>query len=312
MVAKNKEELPILHELLKRGEANGAKVELVDEQQLKEIEPYAKTYKSALFSHSTAVTDPKSILNCLRQELESSGKVTILTDTTFLGLSNDNVAHTSSGDIAFKTFINAAGAYSDKVAKHFGIDSQYKLIPFKGTYKKLRASKSYLVRGNIYPVPNIHNPFLGVHLTKGMDNTVYIGPTAIPAFGRENYSLFRGVGKEAFKILYQEGVLFFTNPKFRRVALGEFPKYLPKSFFRDVQALVNGIKPEDLESSSKVGIRPQLVDWKTKELVMDFLVKRTQNSVHILNAISPAFTCAFPFAQHVIDRYVMGTSTLRK
>ncbi len=304
VVAKDESELPVLHELFKRGEANGAKVELIDEKQLKEIEPYAKTHKTALYSRNTAVTDPKQVLECLRHELIASHKVAILFQTAFLGLKTQTCAHTTSGNISFHTFINAAGAYSDKVAQAFGVESHYKLIPFKGTYKTLSPSKSHLINGNIYPVPNIRNPFLGVHLTKGIDGQVYVGPTSIPAFSRENYGLFKGLTREAFEILYREGVLFFKNDKFRRLALDEVRKYRASHFFRGVKALVKEIAPEDLEDSKKVGIRPQLVDWKKKELVMDFLVEKKENSIHILNSISPAFTCSMPFAEHVVDNYL--------
>lgn len=304
VVARDQNEIEVLQELYKRGERNGAKVELVDEKSLKEIEPYARTHKQALYSYNTAVVNPKEILDCLCKELMLSNKVSILTNTEMVGIKENNNVITNSGSIKFQNFINAAGAYSDKVAHSFGVGLRYKLIPFKGTYKKLIHEKSSIVRGSIYPVPNIKNPFLGVHLTKGIDGDVYIGPTAIPALGRENYGVLAGLDNEAVDILYREAVLFIKNPKFRRVALEEPRKYWFRYFFKDVQSLVNGLAPDDIEGTSKVGIRPQLVDWKSKELIMDFVVLEDGNSIHILNAISPAFTCSMAFAEYVVDKYL--------
>lgn len=304
VVTNNDEEINTLNELYNRAKDNGAKVEIINKTKLKEIEPYAKTYKEALYVHDTTVVDPKKILLCLTNELVSSGNVKILYNTSFSSLNNDNVAITSSGLIKFDTFINAAGAYGDKISHSFGIGLNYKIIPFKGIYKKLVNNKSSFVNGNIYPVPNINNPFLGIHLTKSIDGDVYIGPTAIPAFGRENYDIIKGMDSEVFDILFREGVLFFSNKKFRNIALEEPKKYWFKYFFNDVQKLISNITPDDIEYSSKVGIRPQLVNWKNKELVMDFLIKKEGNSVHILNSISPAFTCSMAFSKFVVDNYI--------
>lgn len=163
-----------------------------------------------------------------------------------------------------------------------------------------------MVRGNIYPVPDIRNPFLGVHFTKSYDGTVYVGPTAIPAFGRENYGIFKGIDSEAISILWRDLVLFFVNKKFRNVALTEPRKYFNKSFFEDISPMLKGLEPKYLIPSEKVGIRPQLVNWENKELVMDFLVIKDSNSIHILNAISPAFTSAFAFAEFVVKNYIKG------
>ncbi|NOR79787.1 MAG: L-2-hydroxyglutarate oxidase [Methyloprofundus sp.] len=304
VVTNNDEEINTLNELYNRAKDNGAKVEIINKKKLKEIEPYAKTYKEALYVHDTTVVDPKKILLCLTNELVSSGKVKILYNTSFSSLNNDNVAKTSSGLIKFDIFINAAGAYGDKISHSFGIGLNYKIIPFKGIYKKLVHNKSSFVNGNIYPVPDINNPFLGIHLTKSINGDVYIGPTAIPAFGRENYDIIKGIDSEVFDILFREGVLFFSNKKFRNIALEEPKKYWFKYFFNDVQKLISDITPNDIEYSSKVGIRPQLVNWKNKELVMDFLIKKEGNSVHILNSISPAFTCSMAFSKFVVDNYI--------
>lgn len=308
VVAKHEGELESLKMLHATAGVNGAAVELIDERQLEQYEPYAKTHALALYSRDTAIVDPQAILNSLIQDLLASGKVKILTGTICTGLKGTRTAATSRGPVQFKSFINAAGAHSDTVAHFFGLARQFRLIPFKGTYKRLKPDRAFLVRGNIYPVPDLRNPFLGVHLTRGIHDVVYAGPTAIPAFGRENYRFLQNLNAESARILLNDVLLLMVNPKFRNVAMTEPRKYFASYFFRDAKSLVKGLRPGDLEPCGKVGIRPQLVDWARKELVMDFVVLQDQESLHILNAISPAFTSSMAFASYVVDEYLGSQS----
>ena len=303
IVTRTAAELPVLDELERRATANGAKVEMVDERQLAQIEPNAKTVERALFSHYTAVVDPKAVLKSLKKDLESSGRVRFHMGCRLTGLKGSGTAQTSMGEIGFNRFVNAAGAYCDKVAGFFGLGGKYRLIPFKGVYRLLRKEAPFTVNSNIYPVPDIRNPFLGVHFTRSVHGDVYLGPTAIPAFGRENYGILSGIDAEAFAIAYQDLVLFLSNPQFRNVALTEPVKYLPSAFYRDAARLVKELSPDDLVAGSKVGIRPQLVDWETKQLVMDFLVVADGSSIHVLNPISPAFTSSMDLAQGMVAEY---------
>lgn len=304
IVVRDEKEVGTLKELYNRAVKNGAKVELIDEKQLSEIEPNANTYEIALYSYYTAVTDPKAVLESLYNELISSGKIKILKHIEFKGIKGSSTAITNKEEIQFDTFINAAGAYSDKVAHAFGVGLNYKLIPFKGVYKKLKHGKSSMVKGNIYPVPDIENPFLGIHFTRSVNGEVYLGPTAIPALGRENYGGVGGINLESIDILLKDFTLFLNNSKFRNVALIEPKKYFFKFFFEDAKKLVKNLKPEDIMPSDKVGIRPQLVDWSKKELIMDFIVIKDGNSVHIMNATSPAFTSSMAFAELVVREYI--------
>ncbi len=303
IVTRDESELATLDELEQRATANGATVEMIDEKQLAEIEPNAKTTGRALHSPLTAVVDPKAILKQMRSELESTGKVRFFFDTRFLSARKDSV-RTSQGDIGYGLFINAAGAFSDKVAQAFGIAKKYRLLPFKGIYRVLKKPAADKIRGSIYPVPNIKNPFLGVHFTRSVHGEVYVGPTAIPAFGRENYGILQGIDSEVFAILLREMYMFFENEKFRGVALEEPRKYFFKHFFADAEKLVKYIIPNDVMSSPKVGIRPQLVDIESNELVMDFVVEKHANTIHILNSISPAFTSSMYFAELIVKNYV--------
>jgi L-2-hydroxyglutarate oxidase LhgO len=305
IVARSEAELPVLEELHRRATANGARVRFVDEKELAELEPMARTVGKALHSLDTAAVDPKQVLRALRAELEGAG-VRIVTGCRFLGRSGPERVRTTAGEISWSRLVNAAGAHCDEVARCFGVAEHFRLIPFKGIYRKLRAGASFPVNGNIYPVPDIRNPFLGVHFSRSVHGDVYVGPTAIPALGRENYGFLAGADAEAPSIFLADAALFLTNPKFRTVALSEPRKYVPAFFHRDAARLVKTYDPSLFPRADKVGIRPQLVDWRTKELVMDFLVEARDGTVHVLNPISPAFTSSMDLARTIVREQFGG------
>jgi L-2-hydroxyglutarate oxidase LhgO len=229
--------------------------------------------------------------------------VSIITKTAFVGLNGRREAATSQGPINFKTFINTAGLNSDRVAHCFGLGRGFAMVPFKGIYHQFISPRADLVRGNIYPVPDIRNPFLGVHFTRGASGRVYLGPTSIPAFGRKNYGLVSGISfSELPPIIKAISALFFKNPAFRTLALEEPRKYLPRFFYRDAKALVKELHPREIRRCDKVGIRHQLIDLKNWTLVMDFLSEQDDRSFHVLNAISPGFTSSMSLAGLLADR----------
>lgn len=306
IVAKSEGELPVLQALYERARATGAEVRLVDEAELRAIEPRAITVGQALHSPATAVVDPKAILGSLLAEVRADKRAEVLFGVRVLGPganpTGGRALNTSIGPVGYGRLINTAGAHADKLAHAFGLGGRYVLVPFKGIYRTLRPQAAATVHGAIYPVPDPATPFLGIHFTPSVSGTVYIGPTAIPALGRENYGILAGLDSEAPEILWRDAALFATNPIFRKVALSEPRKYLFKHFFADAARLLRGLAPEDVLPSTKAGIRPQLVDTSTNGLVMDFLTESGQAELHVLNAISPAFTSSMAFAAILADR----------
>jgi L-2-hydroxyglutarate oxidase len=303
VVAREESELPVLDELARRATANGARIEMLDEKALGAVEPSARTVGRALWSRMTAVVDPKEVLGSLRSDLEAGGRVRIRTGVEVVAAAGPSAIRTTGGEIGYGRLVNAAGAHCDRVARLFGVGEHYRLIPFKGIYRKLRKDARLVVNGNIYPVPDPRNPFLGVHFTRSVHGDVYLGPTAIPAFGRENYGILAGIDGDAPRIALEDAILFFRNPGFRSVALSEPRKYIPAFLHRDAARLVHGFDPSEVESAEKVGIRPQLVDWRTKQLLMDFIVERAGNTLHVLNPISPAFTSSMELARQVVAEH---------
>lgn len=288
VVAKDEKELEGIYELQKRAEINGVDTKIISEEEVLKIDPNIKTYKKALFSPNTASVDPKEVCYKIKDDLKGKG-VEFFFNTSF-----------EDCKIEYKYLINSAGAYADKIAKQFGLAQNYTLLPFKGIYLKYITNKTD-IKTNIYPVPNLANPFLGVHYTITSDGSIKIGPTAIPAFWRENYQGFDNFNlKEMIEILYYESKLFILNAfNFRNLAIEEMKNYSSKVFIQKAKDMVknigNDFKP------IPAGIRAQLLNTKTNELVQDFVVEHGKNSTHILNAVSPAFTCSFAFAKYVIN-----------
>lgn len=302
VVAGDETELQALYELENRGSANGVDVRLITEGELAEIEPNAKTFKKALYSPTTATVDPVEICASLKNQLLKSG-VEVLFGEGYEELAGGNIIKTTKGRlIQAGHVINAAGLYADKIAGDFGFSKNYVIIPFKGIYLKYTGAPAPL-KVNVYPVPNLKNPFLGVHYTVTVDGHVKLGPTAIPAFWRENYEGFDNFSPaEAIEIAAYEGRLFLTNSfGFRNLAWEEIRKYYKPFFVGLGLKLVKEIDAAGFNEWSRPGIRAQLLNIKTLELVQDFVVEGDKSSTHILNAVSPAFTGSFPFTKWIID-----------
>ncbi len=305
VVAKDESELEPLYELDRRGKRNGVDVKIITEAEMKEIDPNARTFKFALYSPNTATVDPTELNKAVRDELMQNG-VKFLFSEGYRCKIDGNTIETISGKVlSANKVINTAGLYADKIARDFGFSQQYTIIPFKGIYLKY-TKKDKPIKTNIYPVPNLKNPFLGVHYTITVDGTIKIGPTSIPAFWRENYK-----GMDNFRagelgnVLSWEARLFLSNAfGFRGLAYDEMKKYNKSYFVNLATSMVHQIDKSGFTEWSKPGIRAQLLNTKTLELVMDFVVEGDNTTIHVLNAVSPAFTCSFPFAKWVVENYI--------
>jgi len=302
VVAQNDHELEQLQELYRRGLANGSNVKLVSADTAKEFDPNVRTYKQALYSPDTASIDPEQVCQSLKQDLLGQG-IQFQFHARYLA-HQGNTIKTTKGDFSANKIFNCSGLYADRIAQDFGFGHQYTMIPFKGLYLKYTKNKTDIAI-NIYPVPNLQNPFLGVHYTKTVDGSIKIGPTAIPAFWRENYEGLQNFKPaESMSILFHEALLFLTNSfHFRDLAFEEIRKYRKAYFIGLAQAMVDTIDPGGFTDYTRPGIRAQLLDKKTLSLVQDFVIKGDRYSTHILNAVSPAYTCAFPFAAFVYRQY---------
>jgi len=300
VVAKDESEQDSLDELIRRGKKNNIDLQEISEQEAKEIEPRVKTDRRALFSPTTSSVDPLEVLQSMKQDALHAG-IKLRTGVQYLKREGDKVI-TSAGNIKAKYVINSAGLYADKIAQDFGFSRRYRILPFKGLYLYSNEDRTAL-RTNIYPVPDLRNPFLGVHYTLTVEGKIKIGPTAIPAFWREQYSGLDNFNfPEFLEVIFRQlGLFVFSKFDFKKLAFDEIKKYSQKRMVSLASHLITGVNEKNYTKWGKPGIRAQLLDIKTKNLIMDFVLEGDDRSMHVLNAVSPAFTCSIPFAGYVCD-----------
>jgi len=301
VVARDEEELNGLDELYRRGQVNNVELEMISAADAVEIEPTVYTFERALWSPTTATVNPLEVVQSIQKKL-GDNDISILNNTAYIRKTGDEVV-TSNGKFTPGYVINAAGLYADQIAKDFNFSQDYKILPFKGLY--LYANDDGLkLKTNVYPVPDLRNPFLGVHFTVTAENKTKIGPTAIPAFWRENYTGWDKFNlEELLDIVGIDASLFLTNNfGFRRLAFKEMQKYSKKKLVQLAGTLLRNIEQKDFKQWGKPGIRAQLINIKTKQLEMDFKFEGDDKSFHVLNAVSPAFTCAIPFSEYLVAK----------
>jgi len=300
IVTKSASEIEALRELERRALANGAQVTMVDEEALKEIEPYASTTGFALYSPNTVTVDPMEVLEKLLEDARALG-IEVRFGVKMTGVDDRHTADAEGLKLRFGTLINAAGAYSDKIAHMYNVGRQYVMIPYKGLYYRLKDEHAHMVRSNIYPVPDIRFPFLGVHFTRTPKGIVKIGPTAIPALSKENYGFFDHIKKdELVSALKCNARKLVSDKNYLLLGIKEMSKYVPHLFFKEAKELLPALEYSYIETYPNTGIRAQLFDTSEQELATDFVVETHENSIHILNAVSPAFTSSFAFAEYVV------------
>jgi len=307
VVARDARDHVHLDELLKRGRDNGIDLQELTEGEAKRIEPRVKTHERAIFSPSTSSVNPRDVVEAMVVDAGREG-VAIHCGVQYLTKRGESV-RTSSGIYQAGYIVNAGGLQADKIARQFGCSKRYRILPFKGLYL-YSDEPAGSIRTNVYPVPDLRNPFLGVHFTVTADGRAKIGPTAIPTLWREQY---RGTERfslsEFLEILVRSlGLLAASRFAFLKLALSELHKYSRTRLVSLAATLLNGVNPDQYRTWAEAGIRAQLVDVTKKRLEMDFVVEEAERSIHVLNAVSPGFTCAIPFAEYVGDRIVASVA----
>ena len=299
VVANTEEEQAGLDELFRRGRVNKVEVEEITEAEAKKIEPHVRTKGRALFSPTTKSIDPTEVMHRLAKDASKAG-IEIWFDSPFLSRKGGEIV-TKRGSVFPGFVINAAGLYADRVAHAFGVGKDYRILPFKGLY--LYSDVQVPLRTNIYPVPNLKNPFLGVHFTLTAAGKVKLGPTAIPCLWREQYGKLDNfkLGEMCEIVPRQMKLMLRSNFDFKRLAFEEMKKQNRHHLADLANHLVSGIQTSSFKVWGKPGIRAQLFDLKRQALEMDFVVEKREDSLHILNAVSPALTCSFAFAKHIVE-----------
>lgn len=286
---------------------NGVNVERLCQKDLKRFEPEVRSSTGeALFVASTSVADPVAVMQSVVSDCLALG-IEILCSNHIdnVDMNSKSLRISDGSEISYGHLINSSGLHADSVAHKFGVGRRYTLLPFKGIYWKLAAHSSIKINHLIYPVPDLRVPFLGIHTTTSVDGSIHLGPTAVPAFGRENYHGLDGVSIKEFlrisAILTKQTI--DNRDGFRLLAWQEGRRYFKPWFLEAARKILPRLESADLKPSAKVGIRAQMFDRLERKLVNDFLVENGPSSTHILNAISPAWTSAFSFSKYVCDEF---------
>ncbi len=299
VVATGEEELPRLQELYRRGEANGLSgMRWLAREEIREYEPNATGIRG-LFVGETGIVDYKGVARALG-EMASERGCDVKTTTAFRGCRRSNgklVVETTAGEVECGALVNCGGLQSDRVARMCGVDPGVHIIPFRGEYYELEASRRSLVRNLIYPVPDPRFPFLGVHFTRMIGGGVEAGPNAVLAFKREGYR------KADFRLADLADTLGYSgfwkmSGRYWKTGAGEFWRSFNKgAFVAALRRLLPALQSEDLRPGGS-GVRAQAVD-PNGNLLDDFHVIRAERMIHVLNAPSPAATSSLTIGKTI-------------
>ena len=297
-------ELDTLDKIYENGIKNGLKdISILSSEESKKHEPYIDCIKS-IFVPYAGIIDYREVVEVLYKEfVKINKKNRVLKSTKVISLSDDKqqkIINTTNGIFKTDYTIFACGLQADELAKSDNIDLDVQIVGFRGDYYNVVNKGLKKVKGLIYPVPNINLPFLGVHLTKMHDGKVEAGPNAVFSFKKEGYSRTSFSMSDTMRAFSFKG-LWILFLDYWKIGLGEYLRaFSKKRFLKSLQRLVPNLKMEDI-TIGKSGVRAQALD-KKGNLIDDFLIKKTKNSLHIINAPSPAATASLAIADEVVNR----------
>ena len=286
VVAVDDTEIPALHRIQARAAENGVAVRLVSAQEAREIEPGVGCV-AALRVEATGIVDYVGVCEQLAGDVTAGGGEVRFDDAFVAARTEaDGVVVTAArGEIRADALVTCAGLYSDRVAAASGLEPAARIVPFRGEYFELSAEREHLVRGLIYPVPDPRFPFLG--------------PNAVLALARVGYTWHDVDARDLRESLTWPGLWRLGVRNLVPGAHEVLRSLSRRSFARSLSRLVPGIEAKDL-IPAPAGVRAQALR-RDGSLVDDFLIQSAPRQIHVLNAPSPAATCAFEIAKHLVD-----------
>ncbi|MDP9808036.1 L-2-hydroxyglutarate oxidase [Rhizobium tibeticum] len=306
LVATNDTETERMDALEGRARQNGIDYRRLTTGQLRTAEPGIAGL-GALLVHSTGIVDYAVVCRAMAQKIEArGGEIRRGVAVKAIHEQEKSVRIESpSGCVDASKLVACAGLQSDRIALMAGLKINHRIVPFRGEYYALPASKAKVTQRLIYPIPDPDLPFLGIHLTRTIDGGMTVGPNAVLGFAREGYAkgsfaiadvgnmaTFPGFWKMARRY-WRSAISEFANSASRARYLKECRKYCPALTIDDLQ------RPQ-------AGIRAQAV-MADGSLVHDFLFEQTERMLHVCNAPSPAATSAIPIGRMIVDRLLEGT-----
>lgn len=302
IVVTEPEELPRLDELEQRGSANGVPgLRRIGSAELREIEPHARGL-AALHSPNTGVVDFREVAASLAAGLaDAGGTISTACGIEAIDSGGDRIAlRHARGELRARGAVFCAGLWSDRLAVMAGASSDPRIVPFRGAYLSLRADRQDLVRTSIYPVPDPELPFLGVHLTRDLDGSVHVGPSALMVGARDAYRLSRIRPRDLASTLAWPGTWRLIGRHWRSGAVELRRAVSRRAFAAEAQRFVPELRPSDLVAGH-AGVRGQAMA-RDGTLVDDFVVSATERAIHVRNAPSPAATSCLALARLIADR----------
>ena len=285
VIAADDDEVPGLERLAERAARNGVPgLRWLDANELTTVEPAARGV-AALHSPSTGVIDFRAVCDALAGDVRAAGG-TVRTGWPVDRLSGNGpvVLAGPAGAITARSVIACAGLQSDRLAGTRDV----RIVPFRGSWYRLRGPVADRIRGSIYPVPDPRYPFLGVHLTRRIDGEVWAGPNAFLAFARERYRRWAVAPRDAVDVARFGGFWRFAARNLA-AARREFVHDVSRhAYARAVARYLPGVRAADLERGP-MGVRAQAMT-SDGSMVDDFRIARRGAVVHVLNAPSPAAT----------------------
>jgi L-2-hydroxyglutarate oxidase len=301
LVATNDVEYERMLALFERSKENGLDVELIDAAELCRREPNVAGI-GAFLVKATGIVDYQQICIRMAEQLRQyGGEIRLNARVTDLRETADNIAVSLAGGdtITTRYLITCAGLMADRVTRMLDIDTDFQIVPFRGEYFRLPASKNDIVKHLIYPIPDPGLPFLGVHLTRMIDGSVTVGPNAVQGWKREGYGRINFNLRDVGDMLHFPG-FWKVLGKNLRIGITETCDSLWKpGYLKRVQKYCPSIELRDLRPYP-AGIRAQAV-LRDGTLVHDFLFADSPRSLHVCNAPSPAATSAIPIGKYICD-----------
>jgi len=299
IVATNQEEENYLNVLLERGKKNGLSgLKKLSSAELKDYEPFVEGV-AGIYVPQTGIIDYIEVARKYKELLESKGTQFHFKEKVkgIINKDDEIIVVTNKNEYRSKWVITCAGLQSDKLAKTTNRSLNFRIIPFRGEYYKLKKEKRHLVNNLIYPVPDPAFPFLGVHFTRRINGEIEAGPNAVLAFKREGYKRTSFNPFDAIETLSWPGFRKVAV-KYWRVGLGEFYRsFNKKAFVKALQKLIPEIIESDLLPGG-AGVRAQACD-KDGLLLDDFKIINNNRVVHVCNAPSPAATSSLAIGEHI-------------
>ena len=229
---------------------------------------------------------------------DAGGEVRTATEVTALARRGDRWIVTAGGsELEATTIVNCAGLHSDRIARLAGADPSARIVPFRGEYYELVPARRHLVRGLVYPVPDPGLPFLGVHLTRTIDDRVHAGPNAVLGLRREGYHRTDVDLRDVVSTLAYPGTWRLARRLWRTAAAEQYRSLRKAVFVRSLQRLVPELEADDLVPGG-AGVRAQAVT-ADGAMVDDFLIVEQPGAVHVCNAPSPAATSSLEIGRVV-------------